>query len=88
LRQGGVSPSEQADSLLGCWLGDYGAGSLCALNPARSPDFREARYPESIKQKPAWKRRVCIPAEAGEILSGIESFSYFADFRKPDSCHG
>src|SRR3954451_14586378 len=34
----------------------------CAL------DFREAETPEPITQKPARKRRVCMPAEAGENL--------------------
>src|SRR3954468_8346153 len=39
--------------------------------------------PRTHKQKPAWNRRVCIPAGSRKYDVAIESFPYLADFRKP-----
>src|SRR3954454_25166790 len=60
-----------------------------AQSGACAPDFREAHNPEPITQKPAWKRRVCMPAEAGKIdLWQDRSSPTSPIFASPDSCHG
>src|SRR3954454_13477444 len=60
-----------------------------AQSGACAPDFREAATPEPITQKPAWKRRVCMPAEAEKIdLWQDRSSPTSPIFGSPDSCHG
>ena len=54
----------------GCGAQNIAPASRCARNPLRARlHLREAATPRTQKAKPASKRRVCIPAEAGETRS-------------------
>jgi hypothetical protein len=39
--------------------------TLRAESAARAAPFARGRDPEAMSKKPAWKRRVCMPAGAG-----------------------